>query len=380
MGLAAALALAAAGCGGDEGNPVEVRLQEKTAEQTVLGFPALATKNTTRVGGKDPVEDAAGVATAVYPGRAGAQRPELVALVDRADWRGGIAAAALMAAPLRAPILLTDGGDVPGATEHALSSLEPTGAREAGGAQAIRVGDAGVPEDLRATQITGGDPYALAAAIDAFVSDAAGRPSRNVVVVSAQDPRFAMPAAGWAAKSGDPVLFVQRDEAPAVTRRAIRRHERPGIYVLGPRAAVSNGVLRELGKLGRVKRVSGPTPVENAIAFARYADGEFGWGVRDPGHGLVIANSSRTLDAAAGAPLSASGNHGPLLLIDSQRTLPPALESYLLDIQPGYRFDPVRGVYNHAWLMGDESAISTAAQARIDALTEIVRVRQGEGA
>ena len=55
--------------------------------------------------------------------------------------------------------------------------------------------------------------------------------------------------------------------------------------------------------------------------------------------------------------------------------LPRPLESFLLDIQPGYRFDPVRGVYNHAWLMGDESAISVAMQARIDELSEIVRVR-----
>ena len=57
----------------------------------------------------------------------------------------------------------------------------------------------------------------------------------------------------------------------------------------------------------------------------------------------------------------------------------PALEDYLLDIQPGYRFDPVRGVYNHAWLMGDESAISVAVQAKIDALAEIVPVRRQGG-
>ena len=52
------------------------------------------------------------------------------------------------------------------------------------------------------------------------------------------------------------------------------------------------------------------------------------------------------------------------------------LQNYLLDIQPGYRFDPVRGVYNHAWLMGDESAISVDVQARIDSLAEITKVKQ----
>jgi hypothetical protein len=44
---------------------------------------------------------------------------------------------------------------------------------------------------------------------------------------------------------------------------------------------------------------------------------------------------------------------------------------FLLDIQPGYEDDPVRGVYNHAWLIGDEQAITLDAQSRIDALLEI---------
>ena len=74
---AAVLAALAVGACGDERQPVEVRLEEETADADVLGFPALATKNTTRVGGEDPVADAAAVATAVYPGRrrTAARRP-----------------------------------------------------------------------------------------------------------------------------------------------------------------------------------------------------------------------------------------------------------------------------------------------------------------
>ena len=65
-------------------------------------------------------------------------------------------------------------------------------------------------------------------------------------------------------------------------------------------------------------------PVENAIAFARYASGSFGWNINDPGHGFVIASASRPLDAAAAAPLSASGTWGPLLVTDdaAQRPAP----------------------------------------------------------
>jgi hypothetical protein len=374
--LATALVLAsiAAACGDDD-SPLEVRLKEETAKQTVLGFPAVATKNTTRIGGEDPAADAGGAASAVYPGATRGGRPRAVTFVDSGDWRAGIAAAVFAAPPLRAPILLTDGSDIPEATSTAVDSARPTGARVLRGAQAVEVGTARAPDALRARRVSGKDPFALAAAIDALATDLAGRPSQNILIVSKDEPGFAMPAAAWAAKAGDAVLFTERDVLPPATRRAIRRHELPGIYVLGPREVIGAKVERALQRMGRVRRIAGRGPVETAVAFARYSNATFGWGLRDPGHGMVFANAERTLDAAAGAILSASGKYGPLLLLERSDELPRAVESFLLDIQPGYRFDPVRGVYNHAWLMGDESAISVALQARIDELSEIVRIR-----
>jgi hypothetical protein len=112
------------------------------------------------------------------------------------------------------------------------------------------------------------------------------------------------------------------------------------------------------------------------VAFARFVDGPFGWGIVDPGHGFVFANGARPGDAAAAAPLSASGTYGPLLVTTGAAALPPALEGYLLDVQPGYTRDPVRGVYNHGWIVGDEHAMSVAGQSRIDALLEIVPVNE----
>jgi predicted small secreted protein len=363
-----------ASCGGDGGNPIEVRVKGG-GHGNVLGFPVLATKNTTRVAGKDPVQDAAAVASAVYPAVDGRQ-PQAVTLVDQNDWAGGIAAAALMAPPLRAPILLTDGDQVPGTTSDALDLLRPTGAPSVRRAQAFKVGSAAAPDGLRTFPIQAKDSVRLAAALDNFRTRTTGRPSPNVIVASANDPRFAMPAAGWAAKSGDAVLYANKDSLPPETRTAIVAHERPGIYVLGPEEVISPAVFNELKKLGRVTRISGKTPVTNAIVFARYSDGRFGWGIQDPGHGLVIANWHRPSDAPAAAALSASGKYGPLLLTDSAKLMPRFLRGYLLDIQPGYQSDPVRGVYNHAWVIGDESAISVAVQTEIDELAEIVRVQQ----
>jgi hypothetical protein len=62
-------------------------------------------------------------------------------------------------------------------------------------------------------------------------------------------------------------------------------------------------------------------------------------------------------------------------LIPDAQALPQAVQDYLLDIQPGYDKDPVRGVYNHGWIMGDEKAISVDVQSRIDALLEIQPVQ-----
>ena len=218
------------------------------------------------------------------------------------------------------------------------------------------------------------DPYERAAAIDTLSARLTGQRSGSIVIASGTDPRYAMPAAAWAAKSGDSVLFTPRERLPAVTRRAIERREAPLLYVLGPPSVIGETVERQLRRLGRVRRIAGADPVDNAIAFARYLDGSFGWGIRDPGHGLAFANSSRPLDAAAAAALAASGTYAPLLLTDSADRMPPALRNFLLDVQPGYQTDPVRGVYNHAWLMGDESAISAEVQGQIDELTEIARV------
>jgi hypothetical protein len=205
----------------------------------------------------------------------------------------------------------------------------------------------------------------------------AEQPAGAVVVASADHPEYAMPAAGWAAKSGDPLLWVTATGVPAETEAAIKTHKQAKIYVLGPSGAVPDTVLDALGKLGDVKRVSGEDPVANAIAFARFRDGNFGWYVVDPGHGLVFANSRRPQDAAAAAPLSASGTYGPLLLVTDAGVLPQPLQDYLLDIQPGYDTDPVRGVYNHGWIIGDESALAAAVQARIDTLLEIQPVDTG---
>src|SRR4051794_8968402 len=92
----AALAGCSIGGGGNGGglqSAAPTASQPKAAEQ--LGFPALATRNTIRVGGGDAVADLAGTVTAVFPATSDATRPHAVVLVDKNDWQGAVAASVL---------------------------------------------------------------------------------------------------------------------------------------------------------------------------------------------------------------------------------------------------------------------------------------------
>ena len=362
--------------------PTQAPPEEPEEEQTPaaeaaeeLGYPSFATNNTTRVGGEDAATTAAGVALAVFPSAKVAQRPKAVTLVDEGDWQGAVAAAVLMSAPVRAPLLVTSDGDIPDPTEQALATLDPQGSSATGKAQAFAIGSAAVPGGLRATKVKGGDPASLAVAIAELRDELLGGKPPHIVVAPEGDPAFAMPAAAWAARSGDPVLFSGPDSLPRASAKYLRSKPKVPVFVLGPSTAISSAVVREIDKAGNpVRRVSGEDPVESAIALARYASGGFGWNINDPGHGLVVARSDEPLLGAIAAPLSASGTWGPLLLTDDADTLPVALREYFLDIKPGYTTDPTRAFYNHVWVIGDQEAISVNQQAEIDQLAELAKI------
>jgi len=352
---------------------------ETTSSQSAeaLGYPGFATNNTTRIGGSDPAANAAGAALAAFPSTTAEQRPAAVTVVGEEDWAGAIAAAVLMAEPVGAPILFSTPEEIPEATEAALAALDPQGSAATGEASLFAVGTVAYPG--KAAPIDSGDPATTAAQIATLRDRLAGKPPRHIVIASSSQPDFAMPAAAWAARSGDPVLYSDEEELPAATVAALKKHPQVPVYVLGPATAISSEVVREIDKISKqVKRVSGEDPVANALALARYRDGSFGWNINDPGHGFVLTRSDSPADAAAAAPLSASGTWGPLLLTDDAATLPADLRNFLLDVKPGYTTDPTRAFYNHVWVIGDGDAISVEQQAEVNELAELAKIGGGE--
>jgi hypothetical protein len=375
--LTAALLAAAplGGCGKSAALQPSSRAEaQATAAPGSAGTVALSTANTTRIGGSSPATDAAAVARAVYPSVALQGRPHAVLLVDASNWPAALAASVLEAQPLRAPLLYSEGIVLPSVSAQAIEALAPTGDPSLGGAQAIRVGESAAPAELRVSSLDGHDPAALAVAVERLQSELSGHPPRSVIVTASDaPPALSEPAAGLAALTGTPILFVSRSGIPTATSSELARLGRLPIYVVGPPSAVSEALLSQLARYGAVKRMSGPTPASNSVAVARFSDGAFGWGAQEAGHGFVFAQASQPLDGPAAAALAAAGDFAPLLLLEGPKSIPAAVSEYVSDLQPGYPASgPVHGVYNHGWLVGDEAAIAPATQAQLDMMLAIV--------
>jgi ell wall binding domain 2 (CWB2) len=360
----------------------------KVAPVTPAGAVSVVTRNTTRLGGADAATDAAAVARAVYPGLTSGTRPQLVVLVDERNWPAALAASELAGAPLNAPLIFSEGNVLPAVSREALEALDPLGASALGGTQVLRIGTAApVPKGYLTRSLSVGDAPVTSAALErlAFGEGGATTPHQVIVVPTNAARALQMPAAGLAAESVAPILFVTPGRVPAATASVLVSLHRPSIYVMDG-VSLGRPALAELGHLGAVHELNGPadsereSPSANAIAVARFTDGQFGWGVKEPGHGLVFANAAKPLDAPAAALLSATGEYAPLLLLEGATQIPGGLSKYLGDIQPAYAdkyvYRPAVGSYNHGWLIGNEHVISGAVQAELDSVLEISPSKQ----
>jgi hypothetical protein len=390
--LAALPALAGCGKGTQSQNPSEAaRSAGLLKHEAIPGAVSVVTTNTTRLGGAGAASDAAGVARAVFAGLTASTRPTAAVLVDARDWPAALAASSLASAPLGAAILFSEGATLPAASSLALRALNATGAPSLGGASVIAIGAAArAPAGTGAFDVstTGANDPASAAttavAIERVLARASGVAPRSVIVVDAEAPRaLQMPAAGLAAESGAPILFIGATAVPRATASVLAHLRRPSIYLIGATVpAAARAALSQYGAVALVEpharahptATARPSPAANAIAVARFVAGTFGWGVHEPGHGLVFANASRPLDAPAAAPLAAHGDYAPLLLLEDSGSVPALLARYLGNIQPGYSetTPPTRSSYNHGWLIGDESAISVRVQAELDTMLAVI--------
>ncbi|MFT4050326.1 MAG: cell wall-binding repeat-containing protein [Solirubrobacterales bacterium] len=348
------------------------------------GSPALTTSNTIRIPGSDPAANAAGAAITVYPSSSSFTKPSAVSVVGEDDWRGAIAMGVLTAAPIKAPMLLSDAKDMPDVTKSAMAALSPSGVVIPGQTlhpKAFVAGNLKLPDRTARVNLSNNTYETLSLAVDKLWTRLSGGEPSDTVIVTTADPRFkryALPAGPLAGHTASPVFFVNGDRVPLATLRAIQSHKKPSIYVVGPKFVISDQLLTVLRKYGNVRRISGTDPVSNAKQVGWFSDPNtaWGWGISDPGHGFVIMNSHNEMNVAAATTLANGAAFGPLLLNSNANVVDHALRDYLLDVQSAYIDDPSTAVYNRAWLLGDEKQLSPGIQATFDKLLAVTQLQQ----
>lgn len=319
------------------------------------------TKNSSRVAGSTPDETIRQAIAIAYPGRA----PRMLIHVPD-DWRFALAATPLLALPTDGALAIGPGDTNAWRTLSAGSSMLSVGPSPAWAP--------GTPS-LPATT-----PAAAAAALDAERIRQVGISSTRILLVNADAPAaWGLPAAAWAARTGDPILFLERQRIPPETRQAIlRRGDTPYLVVMGA-PLLDAGVLRELAGLGTMIRVDGDTPEAAAAHFAQLYDPSSGtgWGYGTaPANFLanrntLIANPDHWREAIGSSVLArGTGKSGPMLLTERDR-VPAVTDTLLWKLRPRFEGTPAEGPFNHAWILGGLEAISYPTQGWIDYSQEI---------
>lgn len=355
--------------------------------QLVTNTPWIASKNTTRINTSDPVEAAILVSRTLWMATSDDNRPGSVILANPEEWQTALAAADLIHHPSNGPVLFVNQERIADSTLNELKRLNPKGVEMNNGIQVILVGnlDPKVEEQVKrlgfkTDKIEGSNPAAVAKEFDAYYAKVAQEIPSSVIVGSMDSMEYTMPAVNWISHMPEPLLYVKKDEIPQETAGALQTREgKANIYILGPESVISAQVEEQLKQYGRVVRIAGNDPFENAIAFAKYKDKgtDFGWGITTPGHNFSFVSLDSPVLALAAAPFSHLGKHAPLLWTSKDR-MPDSVMSYVMSVRPKYKDSPTEGPYNHAWLTGSEDVISLAAQGEIDSMLEIVS-ESGEG-
>jgi putative cell wall-binding protein len=335
------------------------------------------TPNTTVFRGINPFEAGAAVANSVWNDPDDPMKHPGAVILARGDgfnYQEALISSPLVHFPRNGPVLLTEPSRLNPITAQTLLRLRPTGKNLP--AQVIVVGSLPAMIDYEVQQlgftvcrINGGEPAATAALIWEIVG-----PKCNVILTSGETFEEALPAGGWAAHMGDPILLTCRNNLPMATAEAIRRKQ-PNVFILGSTKTIAAEVEEQVRYLtcGLVERISGRDPFEIAVNFTKYKSpkGDFGWGIKEKqGWSFRFSRYDDWTSSINGNPLSHMGKHSPLLLIHPE-TLPEAVSKYIMSVNPVHP-EP-RPPYMHGFIVGINGSISCPVQLELDDLLETVR-------
>ena len=235
--------------------------------------------------------------------------PRAVALIDARDWHAGIAGAVL-ASRRCGRLLLSDGPELPraAATRSPPCSRRRQGRwRRPGRARRRRRPPAGPAHDRHRRP----RPVRAGPRDGRLPGRGARRERRSRDRRLRRRPRL-RDAGGRVGGQGRRPGAVRAPRQPAPeTKAALLAHDQPKIYVLGPPATVGASVVTELKAARHGQAPGRRQPLDNAIAFARYSDGDVRLGRGRAGPRLRLRERQAAGGRRRAAPLSASGKYAP---------------------------------------------------------------------
>ncbi|ABW18616.1 cell wall-binding repeat-containing protein [Alkaliphilus oremlandii] len=322
------------------------------------------TLNTTRICGCNIYENAIKVSDIVYADKP----PDSIILASGEIWQDAFTSTSLVHFPRNAPILFTPTNYLDPATLSQIFKLNPKGVN---GIKVFIVGGISyfVQQQLNmlglgTKRISGMNFYDTAAKTAEYLEY-----PQNIMVVSGEDYREGLCACAYAAHSGDVILFTQKHQLNWYTRKVIQSTKNPNVFIIGSLNTISKNVEEEIRNLNVafVDRISGITPYEVAVNFAKYKspNGKFGWGrnYRD-GHAFTFTSIHIPHNSASSAVFGHLGKHAPILPVD-QNKLPDAIMHYIESVKPTPKEEP-RPPFMHGWIIGNDNTISSKVQIEIE--------------
>jgi len=334
-------------------------------------YPArvINTLNTTRICKGNYFQNAMEISDIVYADKS----PDSVIIANGEVYQDAFSATPLVHFPRNAPILFSKKEYIDPATVAQVFNLQPKGVN---GVQVFIVGGISYAVEqqfmrygLKTLRISGRNFYDTSAMVAHYLNY-----PQNIMIVSAEDYAGGLSTCAWAAHMGDPILFTTRNELPVYTRYVIQNTGNANVYIIGSYNAISNAVEQEIRKLSVnfVGRISGNSPYDVAVNFARYKspDGDFGWGRTErEGHAFTFTSILSPFDSVSGSLFAHLGKHTPILVVAKDK-LPDTTRNYIDSVKPMPLPEP-HPPFMQGWIVGCEDVISANTQLEIERVLSI---------
>lgn len=322
------------------------------------------TLNTTRICKGDYFQNAIEISNIVYADKS----PDSVIIANGEMYQDAFIATSLIHFPRNAPILFSGMNRIDERTIAQIFRLRP------GGVDGIHVFIVGgisssVEQQLEICgfntfRISGSNFYETSVKVAQYLNY-----PQNIMIVSSEGYADGLSACAWAAHMGDVILFTTKNELPFYTRSVINATKDANVFIIGSTDSISDSVEQEIRSLNvkYVDRISGSTPYEVAVNFAKYKspDSKFGWGRTErEGHAFTFTSILNPFDSVSASLFAHLGKHTPILVVAKEK-LPDATKNYIESVKPMPLPEP-HPPFMHGWVVGCYNVISTDTQLEIE--------------